>query len=397
MKRGVWHQCGDKSQKLVAEQLEAGVGVGVILSPRDVSANGMADYASQYRDLGAEVLVDPQFYVPDFANKNLDTYGLSKFRTAISTLNNISDADVAALADELRLLNEAVGTSAVIAPAILYEAGRPDIVDVNARLFAAAKQVGDSLAVPTLATVGLGRSATASDATAMAALDVATAFNADGWYYAFEFEEERIPSARETTLRCCTGGLSLALTGRPVLHAYAGPMGLLSFGFGATGAAIGHSQNLWKFTRERWEQSTGGGGGGDAPARFFSSALWGTIIYPDETRQLTPALWERVLTSTSFCGPVSSGLPWPRWDANKHLVCALGQALSEVAALTAPREAAQAAIQVLDAAITLHADIRAAGVSLRDNTDRYQQNWRLALSDLLTLRQSDYDYLELFG
>ena len=29
-----------------------------------------------------------------------------------------------------------------------------------------------------------------------------------------------------------------------MLHAYAGPMGLLSFGFGATGVAIGHSQNL---------------------------------------------------------------------------------------------------------------------------------------------------------
>ena len=92
-----------------------------------------------------------------------------------------------------------------------------------------------------------------------------------------------LPSVRETVRRCCVAGLTLACTGKPVLHAYAGPMGLLSFGFGATGVAIGHSQNLWKFTRDRWMPAASQGGGGDAPARFFSKALWGTIIYPDET------------------------------------------------------------------------------------------------------------------
>ena len=37
MNRGAWHQCGDRSQRLVIEQLEAGRGVGVILSPRDLT------------------------------------------------------------------------------------------------------------------------------------------------------------------------------------------------------------------------------------------------------------------------------------------------------------------------------------------------------------------------
>jgi hypothetical protein len=52
-------------------------------------------------------------------------------------------------------------------------------------------------------------------------------------------------------------------------------MGLLSFGLGATGAAIGHSQNLWKFTPDRWMPAASRGGGGDAPARFFSNAFGG--------------------------------------------------------------------------------------------------------------------------
>lgn len=395
MKRGVWHQCGDKSQKIVLEQLQAGVGCGVILSPRDLSATSMSTYAEQYRGLGADVLVDPQFYVPDFANKHLGTYGLSKFRTSVSTLNNISDSDLGELVGELQQLNASVGASAVIAPAVLYEAGRPDIIEVNSRLFVAAKQVGQNLGIPTYATVGIARSATSSDTTTVAALNAATTLNADGWYYAFEFEEERIPSSREATLRCCGGGLSLALTGRPVLHAYAGPMGLLSYAFGATAAAVGHSQNLWKFTRERWEPPSGQGGGGDAPARFFSSALWGTIIYPDETSQLSPPLWSQVLTPTPHCGPVSANVAWDRWDANKHLVRCLAQALTPIAALTDPRQAAHTAMARLDGAVSLHAQIAAGGLTLKDNTNRYQQNWRLALNDLLTRRQDDYDYLEL--
>jgi hypothetical protein len=58
MRRGVWHQCGDRSQKLAAEQLQRGVGVGVVISPRDLAYNGAMDYAKQYHDLGTAVLTE---------------------------------------------------------------------------------------------------------------------------------------------------------------------------------------------------------------------------------------------------------------------------------------------------------------------------------------------------
>ena len=229
MKRGAWHQCGDKSQKLVVEQLKAGHGVGVILSPRDLTRDLAINYAAQYADLQAPVLIDPQFYVPDFTNENLDTYALSQFRTSLASLGQITDVELSALAAELETLGSELKVSGVIAPAAMYEAGRPDIADLNGRLFAASKSAGDALGVPTLASVTLARSVTSSDSTVADAVDAATALNADGWYYAFEFEEERIPSSREAVRRCCDAGLSLALTGRPLLHAYAGPMGLLSY------------------------------------------------------------------------------------------------------------------------------------------------------------------------
>lgn len=394
MRRGPWHQCGDRSQRLAEEQLEQGAGVGVIISPRDLAREKAIGYARSYRNLGADVLLDHQFYVPEFTNSRLNTYPISRFRQGAATLCRISDDDLAEFANDLRIDNADVGASAVIAPAVVYQAGRTEITELNHRLFTAAKVVADNLGLPVYATVVLGRSVTASDQTLQTMLSQATALNSDGWYFGFEFEDGRLPFVRETVRRCCVAGLTLACTGKPVLHAYAGPMGLLSFAFGATGVGIGHSQNLWKFTCDRWGDTIQGGGG-DAPPRFFSSALWGTIIYPDETVQLPVAIRDRVLTHSPFSGPVTSNLQWPRWDSGKHLVYILAEQFSVMAAETDPRENANTAIAVLNDAIALHTDIQRNNLFLADGTNIYQANWRAALEDLLRDNQGDFDFFDL--
>ena len=396
MNRGPWHQCGDKSQRLVLEQLEHGVGTGVILSPRDLAFHNAVDYAGQYRNLGAAVLLDSQFYVPDFINANLTSYPLTDHRVEISTLYQISDAVLDTLSENLEQVSRDIGVSAVIAPAVIYQAARADIVQLNAKLFNAAKRVGDSLGVPTYATAVLGQSVTGSTQTLAPMLSQVTALTADGWYFAFEFDAERVPSDRAAVERAGGAILTLACTGKPVLHAYAGPLSLLSFGFGATGAGIGHSQNTWRFAPERWQPSTGGGGGG-APPRFFSTNLWGTIIYPDETVRLPGALASAVITHSPFSTPVGQTPPldWGRWEANKHLVFLQGQTADRIGRLMDPRAAAQEAIQVLNTAITLHGQIAAAGIQLSDSTNSYQANWLAALNDTMANAANDYDYLEL--
>ena len=71
MRRGAWHQCCDKSQRLVYEQLQNEIGAGVIISPRDLSMPSAVQYAQMYHDAGAHVLIDQQFYTPDFSNQPL--------------------------------------------------------------------------------------------------------------------------------------------------------------------------------------------------------------------------------------------------------------------------------------------------------------------------------------
>jgi hypothetical protein len=372
----------------------------VILSPRDLPEHLAFQYSAAYQELSADVLFDQQFYIPNANLGKLGSYDMAHYRQSVATLNQISDQELSGMARELERLNRRTGAAAVIAPAVVYEAGRTDIVDLNCRLFNVAKTVGDSLGVPTYATVVLSESVAGTDSLIEATLAHVTGLNSDGWYFAFEFSDERIPATEIEVLRCCRTGLTLACTGKPVLHAYAGPMGLLSLGFAATGVGIGHNQKLWQFTRGRWEPAANQGGGGDAPPRFFSRALWGTIVYPDEVAFLPSDLARQVVVHSPFSAPVSGTSPflaWPRWDANKHLVYTICQTVGEITRAAGPRVAAQAAISILDAAITLHTRIAAPGLRLRDNTAAYQIPWRNAMRRLLSEHGNDFDYLELLG
>ena len=399
MRRGAWHQCGDRSQKLVQEQLGQGNGVGAIISPRDLAFQNAEAYADEYRTLGAEVLLNQQFYIPDFANENLASYPVSQHRAAVSQMNQISDASLDVLADDLELSNRTLGVSALIAPAVIYEAARGDIVQLNARMFSAAKRAGNALGVPTYATVVLGRSVTSSMQTLSPVLSQVTGLDADGWYLVFQFDAPRIPSAQDDVERAGKVLLTLACTGAPVLHAYAGPMSLLSLGFGATAAGVGHAQNTWQFTPERWQTPSGQGGGGDAPARFFSTGLWGTVIYPDETAVLPTAVQAQVMAHSPFSTAVAQRPPqdWSRWDANKHLVYVIGQTIGEIAEVSTARNCANAAVDVLRRAVALHETIHSAGVRLRDGTSNYQANWMAAIESTLRDAIADYNYLEMLA
>jgi hypothetical protein len=401
MRRGAWHQFGDRSQRLVLEQLQGSVGVGAIISARDLTLSNAADYAQQYRALGADVLIDHQFYVPDFSNTKLASYPTNQFRDSISRLNQVNAQQLTGLAQAIDSIHTSIPTDGIIAPAAVYEAGRPDIVDLNARLFETAKTVGDAKGLPTYATVVLGRSATSSDSTLAGILGWATALDAAGWYFGYEFSAGRLPSAYDEVYRCCGAALTLACTGKPVLHAYAGPVGLLSLGCGCTGVGVGHSQNLWGFTRERWEPPTNqGGGGGDAPPRFFSTALWGTIVYPDELVRLPSGIASQVLTQSPYsAGSVTASgtLQWGRWDANKHLIDRVCQTVGTIAANSSPRQNAQSAATILQQAVSLHGRIAGTGLVLRDETGAYQNAWLRAIGQVQSSRSSDYDYLDLIS
>jgi len=400
MRRGVWHQFGDRSQRLALEQLENGNGVGVIISPRDLSLERAREYAPQYARYDAEVLLDPQFFLPEASVGLLPSWPMKDYRASVSALNALSDQEIGHLASVLESVNRDLNTSAVISPAVLYQAGRSDIQDLNARLFRAAKLAADTIGVPVLGSAVLARSATSSLNTLETSLSAATSLPADGWYFAFEFNPARIPHDQDEVYRFCYGALKLACSGKPVLHGYAGPVGLLSLATGATGIGIGHSQNLWGFSPERWQPSSGTGGGGNAPPRYFSPELWGTIVYPDEFARIESDVLSRVVFQTQYSGQVSTNDPflsWSRWNANKHLVASIGRTLTDLGEERSIRALISTCRSRLQASVALHSQIYSAGIELADDTARYQAAWDVALARVEMENGNDLDLIELMS
>lgn len=197
MNFGAWHQLGDRSQRFVLELLSEGAGVGVIISPRDLASERATEYAAQYRELGAEVLIDPQFYYPEFTNTRIASYSLAEHRRDASTLTQITDAELALLASNLIQFNSSVEASAVIAPAVVSEAGRQDLVELNQRLHSAGLLAARELKIPVYGSVMLSRSITRNSTQLMNALSHATSVRADGWYFGCQFDNERIVSSRD--------------------------------------------------------------------------------------------------------------------------------------------------------------------------------------------------------
>jgi len=399
MRRGAWHQCGDKSQNLVSEHLGNGIGVGVILSPKDLAARLAVQRAAEYRSLGADVLLDQQFYNPGYSNSNLQSYETTSFRQSITLLNDINDQSLAELTTALEKANRDIAANAVLAPSVVYQAASSQIIDLNARLFEAAKNAGNSIGVPTYATVVLGSSLVGNGPALANVLSSITALDCDGWYFGFEFGPERIPSDANVVRRCIDAGLTLASTGKPILHAYSGPTCLLSFGFGATGVGIGHHQTLWKFNSGHWQGSTAQGGGGNAPARFFSTRLWGTIICPDEFSQLPSAVRQLILTTSPYSTMVEANAAsaWPRWEAGKHLVHVLGETIASISQMPNARTCMNNAVSTLNTANSTYSQVLEYVPTLKDAANSYHLPWITACEASLDQRADDYDYLELIA
>ena len=204
-----------------------------------------AECAADYRGLNASVLYDPQWHNPEFENKQLKTYPTCDLRNSLTTLANMTDGDFQRLSDGLIEENGQLQTDAVIAPAVIYAAGRQDIIEFNANLHGAAVRAANKLGRPCYATAFLAESVTANMNVIVDVMSSITSLPCDGWYYAFQFPDERIPSDNDAVYRCLRACLLLALTGKPVMHAYAGPMGILSIASGCTGAACGPDQTQW--------------------------------------------------------------------------------------------------------------------------------------------------------
>lgn len=398
MRKGAWHQLGWQCQNVALDQIIAGTGVGVILSPGDVALKKAKELATKFTDAGASLLYDPQWYNPKFSNARLATYPAQTVRASVTTIGKWSDTELGHFAAKIVHENDTLKSDAVIIPAITYAAGRTDIVRLNERIHSAVRNEARKAGRPVYASVFLNASICDSLELILETLSAATKLNCDGWYFGFEFRDTRLPTNTAAVYRCLFAQLTLALTGKPVLHAFAGPMGILSIGAGATGAAIGRSKSLWMFKREKWEPNPAksSGGKGKYPSRYFSRNLWGTIVTPDELGLLGNPLRSSVITPSPY-GPDPLPIGWNHSSSKKHLLHTVCSTIQEIANAPSLQESRDKAKTVLEVAIDNHKKIRASSITLKDSTAAYQENWKAAVEILERKHADDFEILEMLS
>ncbi len=399
MRSGLWHQLGDRGQKIALEQLQSGNGVGVILSPRDLSKPKAVEYSSKYREAGSEVIFDPQLYVPHSRVGKQATYEeLIDFRVSASRLAEHSPSEFKTLSKVLRKIGRQFSCTAIMAPAIAMQAGQPEDLRVNLSMLDSARDAADRLDIPVFATIPIGESLVLSETELSDVLSVFTSKSVDGWILMMDLGSDGLCRNPRHLAALCRSVLRLAQTGTNVMHGCAGPHCLLSLACGARGVGIAHSKNMWRLPLSRFEVAEGGGGGA-APIRVFSTALWSTFVFPDEFVRLPKKLRRRVFEPSDWL-KINPGadeyIPakYSQWDANKHLIHALGETVSELLELGTARRVLPRVKEIVHEAASLH-DIVGQFYDPKDAAAEHHHAWLAVLNSVWMQQRADFDYLAM--
>ncbi len=155
----------------------------VILSPRDLDPGQLARLAADVTALpGGEVLLDPQFYLPDADHDRLTSHDFWPDQYASGTF--WGGAELRTLIKKLVAKNGVLGCTAMILPGLYAERVDDDWIARQALVVEEGQASGEGL--PLLVTVALGADAVRNNAEVDEVLAAAEAWNAWGVYLVCE-------------------------------------------------------------------------------------------------------------------------------------------------------------------------------------------------------------------
>jgi hypothetical protein len=299
------------------------------------------------------------------------------------------------LTKALEQINRDLQSVAVIAPAVSIEASQPKTLDVNEMLFQIAKKAGDTLGVPTLASVPIGSTASASAIEVRDIVQRVTTWKAGGWYLLFGFQGNPVPNDLGRLNLWVRVSLDLAATGKPLLQGYQGLLSAVSVGLGSHGVALGQFKTLWHFDPDHWNglPPTGRSNG---PAKFFSVPLWHYLKFPDDFVRLpspqgdpflTPSPWSTIPQNRQTASK------WREADARRHFMYVTTLWIDGVMALPTARARAIYAKKYLDYAVANWAYL--GGLRYPTTSSVPLADWSALLDWALTTCSTDYDWLDL--
>jgi hypothetical protein len=296
---------------------------GVILSPRDTSADALPTFVTSLRqEFGdeLEILFDPQFFasvIPDATDRHLPEYPY--YRPGLSRSNFLSATDVSRFVRSSISYQASLDLTSIVSPTVMFDSFSESSCQTALQLAAESTSMYDEIGSDRqlLLSFFMGEAALADTDSVYEFLDIATGWQADGFYLVVEPTNTGYPntidSERLANLMYVVYSLG-EINEKEVVVGYADFEGLLVGAAGATSMATGWYSGLRQFSRSRWLPSTGG----RAPnARYSSSPLLNSItVVPELLAAHRVGLLDACLSDTeydiSFQGANPADVAWPR-------------------------------------------------------------------------------------
>lgn len=226
------------------ELVSAGVAAGVILSPRVSSPEQLAEHAEEIRDLGGQIHVDPQFYVPATEHSRIRNFPF--WNGIVYDTTAFAEGGATSFCDRVIEYELELQVNGVLLPGAYTNTGDSEWRDMQACFVECG--AGARLDRPVYMTLAVGPDLVANRATFDVVVDEVVSAPVQGVYFLVRHPNDQFLVSDDSFLYGLLDALlSVRLSGKDVIAGYSNQQGLLYASAGVDTIASGNFRNVRHF------------------------------------------------------------------------------------------------------------------------------------------------------
>ena len=241
-------QQGWGMMKLDKEFVENDLASGVILSPRVYKLNQIENHSKEIKELGGDILFDPQFYQPHTEREKLLEFPYwEKLDFNTSTFDESTASSFCQSCIEYQV--NTLGVSKILIPGRYSNSIDEYWLEMHHNFAETAHSL--DIGVPTYSTIALGPDVILNDEVFNSVLDEVTAYPTDGIYFVFRHPQDNFLIQDENILyNLLNGLLSIRLSQKDIILGYSNQQSLIFAIAGVETMASGNFRNTRCFNPE---------------------------------------------------------------------------------------------------------------------------------------------------
>lgn len=312
-------QLGYHDQTKAIELLKNNISSGVITSLRHLNESNLSTYLKEYKELDANIYIDPQFYNPEYINtKN----GYPFFQEAIGTETLENDAKLREIIYGFLDYQISQGVDKILIPVEYLNQTTSNWFERTTKIIDITKEYleKNSISKSTLIPLAVNIEIVKDVKTREIMLNWITSFDVDGFIIAFNTDSWK-PINYDYIIGFLDIIFNLKKNFYEIIHGFGSYFSFLGFTFGLDGFATGGFSNRRSFDPEEWISSDIEDDDAfkrSRKPRYWTLSLLNCVKFPDEAELLYEKnLWGKIRTETIVDeilfkdqSPAISGADW---------------------------------------------------------------------------------------